>query len=248
MKTLFSILFLFQLTFGVSQTPIVPRVISWRNEIPKEDSLFEIDKISISSEQIDYFTHGSEMYDEIISTCILKNNGNRKSLIKRSLILDKLSTMAVTRMSSIGSANGKRISSLRRLIQRVILASNTNFNYVSVHSFTIPALKSEINFYLDKSNDESPFHLYKGKRPSTKERESPDFKQIPLDRFKSTEIFDMVKKKFRVKHILKVLKNGSVSYYGCKVYLNEQSLNSRKIPQLKVVIILGFRNLHRVKN
>ena len=73
-------------------------------------------------------------------------------------------------------------------------------------------------------------------------------KQIPLEKYTSTEIFDFVKKKFRTKHILKVLKNGSVSYYGCKVYLNEQSLNSRKIPQLKVVIILGFRNLHRVKN
>lgn len=248
MKILVSILFLFQVTIGVSQAPIVSRVISWRNEIPKNDTLSEVEKIQISSEEIDYFSNGTEIYDEIITTCILKNNGNRKYSIQRSLILDKLSTMTVTRMSSIGNAKSKRISSLRRLIQRVILSSKTNFNYVSVHSFTIPALKSEINFHLDRSNDESPFHLYKGKKPSTKERESPDFKQIPLEKYTSTEIFDFVKKKFRTKHILKVLKNGSVSYYGCKVYLNEQSLNSRKIPQLKVVIILGFRNLHRVKN
>ena len=95
----------------------------------------------------------------------------------------------------------------------------------------------------------SELNLYAGKKPIglTKEEkeELPD--PIPLDYSTEQQLVDQFWRELRRNSIIRDLKRGRYACVGVNVEVDERTLNRKRIPTARVVIIFGARRLREIK-
>ncbi len=94
-------------------------------------------------------------------------------------------------------------------------------------------------FYFYKDDTETSTHLFIGKKPTKKEREGKDFKEIPVKPYSYDELADILAKQFISDEAsFKILNNG-YDKFGFSIAVEKRTLFRNKLPVIKAIVIVG---------
>ena len=94
-------------------------------------------------------------------------------------------------------------------------------------------------FYYDKDDSDYATHLFLGTKPTRKEKEEPGFKLIPMKNITYDELATQIARSFiRDDGYFNSLNNG-YDKYGLALTVDAKTLYRRRIPVLKVILIVG---------
>jgi hypothetical protein len=177
----------------------------------------------------------------------LVHSARKRDSIRCSSILQQLSLLTNKRYTNLEHAKSSRWQTVRKQLKRSFLGSKCRFGMISVYTFTIPLVKTTGDFYYDRNGPDGGYNLYDGKRkPKASGGEEPEI--IPLKPYTEEELSQLIHYKLRKTRCGSELKSGLCSYYGYTVSIDKSSLGSgRKVPQARVIVLLGSRRMKLVK-
>lgn len=210
-----------------------------RYQLPRKDSLYTFEAGLPVSGKCDYHSDSTVQIELMINRLLQKGNRNRADTLKQSLVLTQLSTLCVKRIHSIMPVKAKRKRSLEKRIRRIFFGSNCSFGLIETISFEIPLLKSTSHFYYNKKGPDGGFNLYKGKRKPRATKENPEPEEMALKAYSYEEIQAHIRKQFSRKRVFRHLSEKNISAFGYYIELDQSTVQKNKIPQLKVLLILG---------
>lgn len=98
-------------------------------------------------------------------------------------------------------------------------------------------------YYYDANEGDTNNHLFYGKKPSRKDRESPGYRPLPVEDLAITDLAAILADKFlsdkRTVHCL----NSGYSLVGCSCSVDPSTVGRRRVPVLKAVFILAGKRL-----
>ncbi len=211
--------------------------------IPLQDTLSEISIEKPSTDVVNFKKDSIAIYQTIVLNTILSNAKNKNNL-KESKVLNVLSTICANEMSGHFSGKYRRIMYARKRIKKLFVKANCSFS--SLHSFTfeVDVLKDPGTYFYDESIGASDFHLYKG---TQKAYEKDSVSPKPLDFYTEKELEKLILRKTASQKIKRILNNKDVSSVGISIVPMRKKPRRNKIQKLKVVVILGEKQLGRIK-
>jgi hypothetical protein len=214
--------------------------------VPEKDSLFSFQIQQPSISKCNVLEDSILQINAIFNYLLSKENKNKKDLFQQSLLLTEISHFSMIHAKSLFSSNVKRKWSDENKIKRLMRYSLKSFGLVSIHTFTIPVLKEERQFFYDKNGPDGGYNLYKGKKEDLIKLKE-DFVHVPLELYTYEEIASMLKNKMRTSKISKEIQTKRACAFGYYFYLNPKTLYKNKIPTVKCIVILGHKRFEKLK-
>jgi hypothetical protein len=196
--------------------------------------------------EVDTFSDSVTRISSLIEYALVHSARKRDS-IRCSSILQQLSLLTSKRYTNLEHARASRWQTVRKQLKRSFLGSKCRFGMISVYTFTIPLVRTTGDFYYDRHGPNGGYNLYDGKRkPKASDGEVPEV--TPLKPYTEEELTQLIDYKLRKTRCGSELKSGLCSYYGYAVAIDENSLGSgQKVPQARVIVLLGSRRMKLVK-
>ena len=215
-----------------------------------KDSIEEIEDRTPSSELYEFLSEGSEGLNTLFMSEVKSVSRARPDELTKSQTLMSLAMLATEVWKGTQYADRKKWKALSKHFHRAFNRSTSKFNYTKEISFRIKLVNNHgRKFYCDKKVGISELNLYAGKKPIglTKEEkeELPD--PIPLDYSTEQQLVDQFWRELRRNSIIRDLKRGRYACVGVNVEVDERTLNRKRIPTARVVIIFGARRLREIK-
>ncbi len=94
-------------------------------------------------------------------------------------------------------------------------------------------------FYYDKEDAETTTHLFIGNKPTKKEKAKDGFVANPIKPYSYNQLADLIVRQFVTDDgSFKILNNG-FDKFGFELAVERRTLFKKKIPKIKIIIILG---------
>lgn len=218
--------------------------------IEAKDSIIEIEEEAPSSDQYDFISDGNEGLNALFLSEAKSVSKARPDELSKSQTLMSLAKLATDAWKGTQYADRKKWKALSKHFHRAFNRSTSRFNYTKEVSFRIKLVNNHgTKFYCDKKAGVSELNLYTGKKPTglTKEEKEDLPDPIPLDYFTEQELVAQFWRQIRRNKILGDLKRGRYACIGINVEVDENTLNKKRIPTARVVIIFGARRLREIK-
>lgn len=215
-------------------------ILEARYHLPRKDSLFAFESGFSGTGKYNYYQDSILQLELMLNTLLKKGNRNRADTLKQSLVLTQLSTLCVKRIHSIMPEKTKRKRSLEKRIRRIFFGSNCSFGLIEAISFEIPLVKkTSRDFHYNKKGPDGGFNLYRGKSKPKATKEDPEPKEVPLEAYTYEELQQLIQTQLTRKKVNRYLREKNIAAFGYYIQLDQTTLNKGKIPQLKVLLILG---------
>lgn len=98
-------------------------------------------------------------------------------------------------------------------------------------------------FYYDKEDTESQTHLFLGDKPSQAEKKEPEFKPVFMKTYTYDEVATLIVRSFIKDDGYFVNLNNGFENYGFSVAVDKRTMFRRRIPKLKMLLIVGGRRI-----
>lgn len=218
--------------------------------IEAKDTVTEIEDNPASNEEYDFLVNGSGALNALLLSETKSISRARPDELKKSQTLMCLASLATTAWKGTQYADAKKWRALSKHFQRAINRSTSKFNYTKEVSFRIKLVNNHgKRFYCDKKAGVSDLNLYSGKKPTgltkSEKEEQPD--PIPLDYFTEQDLVDQFIRQLSRQKIMRDLKAGRYACVGINVEIDERTLNKKRIPTARIVIIFGARRLRDLR-
>ena len=218
--------------------------------IEAKDTVMEIEENSASNEEYDFLVNGSDRLNAILLSETKSVSRARPDELKKSQTLMSLASLATIAWKGTQYADAKKWRALSKHFQRAFNRSTSKFNYTKEISFRIMLVNNHgKRFYCDKKVGVSDLNLYSGKKPTgltkSEKEEQPD--PVPLDYFTEQDLVNQFMKQLNRQKIMRDLKSGRYACVGISVEIDERTLNKKRIPTARVVIIFGARRLRDLR-
>ncbi|MFK7787576.1 MAG: hypothetical protein AB8B56_20810 [Crocinitomicaceae bacterium] len=218
--------------------------------IDAKDSIQEIEELEPGSEQYEFLSEGSEGLNALFLAEAKSVARPRPDELTKSRTLMSLAKLATEAWKGTQYADRKKWKALSKHFHRAFNRSTSKFNYTKEISFRVKLVNNHgKKFYCDKKVGISELNLYSGKKPTglTKEEkeELPD--PTPLDYFNEQQLVDQFWRHVRRNKVMSDLKRGRYACIGINVEIDEKTLNRKRIPTARVVIIFGARRLRDIR-
>lgn len=218
--------------------------------IEAKDTVMEIEEIQVGSDEYDFLSNGSDALNAILLSKLKSISRARPDELQKSQTLMSLATLATTAWKGTQYTDAKKWRALSKHFQRAFNRSTSKFNYTKEISFRIKLVNNHgKKFYCDKKVGVSDLNLYSGKKPTgltrSEKEEMPD--PIPLDYFTEQDLVDQFIKQLSRKKIMRDLKSGRYACVGINVEIDERTLNKKRIPTARIVIVFGARRLRDLR-
>lgn len=236
MKFLILILFIPVAVFCGAQGQFIREA---RYHLPRKDSLFAFRTDFTASGEYNYFSDSTENIGLILNQLLKKSNKNRADTLKQSLVLTDLATLCVKRIHSIMPVNPERKKRLEKRIRRIFFGSRCSFGLIESVSFEIPLVKTKGKFHYNKKEDDGGYKLYDGKRKPKASKENPEPEEVALEAYSYEEIQKHINRQLTRKRVYRYFNEKHIAAFGYYIELDQTTVHRNKIPQLKVLLILG---------
>lgn len=173
------------------------------------------------------------------------------STFKTSENLNRMAEVCNTLLNKTKYENKKSWRKLQKYLHRSFRGINSDFSIIKATAFRIPLIKVNGRYHYDKKDDETDLHLFTGKKETLSKKEEEEGKTLkrkPLEPITELELIKLLKRRIYKSLKKKHISNGTFSRIGIHVELDDRTINRKKIPTLKVVIIIGAKKLQGVKN
>ncbi|WP_300660813.1 hypothetical protein [Fluviicola sp.] len=210
-----------------------------RCQLPRKDSLFAFRSDFAASGKYNYFSDSTEKIGLILNQLLKNANKNRADTLKQSLVLTDLATYCAKHIHSLMPVNPERKKRLEKRIRRIFFGSRCNFGLLETISFEIPLVKTKGQFHYNKKGPAGGYNLYKGKHKAKKTVENPEPEEIALEEYSYEEIQKHISNQLSRKKVYRYLSEKNIAAFGYSIELDQSTVQKNKIPQLKVLLILG---------
>lgn len=184
-------------------------------------------------------------YDFLKQLVIEKLNQKRNKKAKTDLIINNAlqetsdNYTKVLRASKLERNSENKIK-ISKKIKKNCTANGYKNAFIDYHITSIPCVnfKNTI-FYFDSKDTETNYHLFIGNKPTKKEKADEKYKAVPIKLYTYQELADIIIKQFITDEgTFKILNNG-FDKFGFSIAVEQKTLFRKKIPKIKVIIILG---------
>lgn len=163
--------------------------------------------------------------------------------------LNRIAEVCNTILSKSKFENKTSWTNLQKYLHRSFRGINCDFSIIQATAFRVPLIKVHGKYYYDKSDIDTDLHLFKGKKKTLTKKEIEEGKTIepkPLEPINEIELAKLYKKKIYKGLKKKHLARGTFTRIGVHILLDEKTINRKKIPTLKVIVIIGAKKLQDV--
>ncbi|MDX2361043.1 MAG: hypothetical protein QNK23_09570 [Crocinitomicaceae bacterium] len=211
------------------------------------DVTYPIDESRPIDEEYDFLVEGMDDLENLFLSAVKKSSKNRPDELEQSQTLSSLSSLATQYWRGSQYANTKKWTKLSILIKQAARRSTCHFSIIKSLSFRITLVNNHgRRFYHDRKGPEGQLNLYMGNRPSVLENEE-DIELEPVTFHHEDYLVAEFLRKIRKKSMLSELRRGVYAYVGISVQIDEKTLNRKKLPTARIVILLGARRLQKLK-
>ncbi|MDG1332280.1 MAG: hypothetical protein P8P74_08110 [Crocinitomicaceae bacterium] len=218
--------------------------------IETKDSIQDIEEEAPSSEYYAFLSEGSDALNALFMSETKSMARSKPDELTKSQTLMSLAELATDAWKGTQYADRKKWKALSKHFHRAFNRSTSKFNYTKEISFRVKLVNNHgKKFYCDKKPGICEFNLYAGKKPTglTKEEKENLPDPTPLDYFTEQQLVDQFWRQMRRNKIIKDLKRGRYACVGVNVEVDERTLNRKRIPTARVVIIFGARRLREIR-
>lgn len=215
--------------------------------LPKTDELSDVSSFKAAEKPFLFYDDSCELFENVISSYFSKLKTTSGAHVKRSSLLNALSNRAVAGLNVSRINKGtKHINYLRKL-HRALIGIPRTYGYVEFTSFEIQVVNASGQFFYDEENGDSPYHLYKGKKPSSKEIESGEAKYEALKIFTEAELEAKILRKLKSSPIYAYCNKRQVTTFGISVVPKKRCFYRKGKPTIQVFVIIGFKRYDEKK-
>lgn len=213
------------------------------------DSTYSIGIAGVSTGEYDFFDKGGEELELIFLSELRKIAREHPEPLMISHSLSTLAKLATESWKGEQYSDLKKWGKLSKYFSRAARRSTSPFNLMKTVSFRITLVNNHgRKFYYDGNGEEGQLNLYLGRKKSFKakdEEEEPE--RTPLIFFTGEELLTAFERKIHRDAVWSDLKHGVYSYVGLSVEIDENTLNRKKLPTARIVVLLGARRLQKLR-